>query len=125
MRRRHAGVALALVLLALRLVLPSHAALAALFDSRETLPWCTGQGIVWVPVGETRHEQDPSRPSPPASSRCPVCLLQGAPFLAAPAPPVEAHAGLVVARAATGEPAPRPARSIPRPEHPRAPPLPC
>ncbi len=122
---RAAGVALALALLALRLVLPSHAAFAALFDSRETLPWCTAQGIVWVPVGELRHEQDPSRPSPPASSRCPVCLLQGASFLAATPPPLAVRAVLVVARAATGAPAAIPARSIPRPEHPRAPPLPC
>ena len=123
--RRACGVALALALLALRLVLPSHAAFATLFDSRETLPWCTAQGIVWVPVGETRHEQDPSRPSPPASSRCPVCLLQGASFVAAAAPALDPLAVLAGARTATGEPPSLPARSVPRPEHPRAPPLPC
>ena len=123
--RRTAGVALALALLALRLVLPSHAAFASFFDTRDRLPWCTAQGIVWVPVGELRHEQDPSRPSPPPSSRCPVCLLQGASFLAAAPPFVAAPAVLVEARAATGEAVSMPARSIPRPEHPRAPPLPC
>jgi hypothetical protein len=120
---RAAGVALALALLALRLVLPSHAAFAALFDTRESLPWCTGQGIVWIPVGEARHEPDPSRPSPPAGSRCPVCLLQGAPALPEAPPSVAAPASLVLARVALGD-APEPAdRSAPGPENPRAPPL--
>ena len=90
--RSLAVVAIAFAALALRLVLPAHAAFASPTPGGALLPFCTAQGIVWKAL----PNPDPEPPLAPASSappRCPLCLATGAMLADSAAAPALARRG--------------------------------